>query len=178
MEIKQLLAGYAAQLIAKAPNIIFSLFIFIAFWIGGLILQKVIRRLSIKRKLNQELLNLGGRAAKISLIIFGAVSALGTLGIDVSALVTGLGLTGFAVGFALKDTLSNSIAGVMILLHNPFHLNDEIAVAGYKGTVAEINLRYTTIKSDEKAILIPNSTLLKNAITVLQTAETTNNEQA
>ena len=177
MEIKQLLAGYTAQLITKVPNIIISLLLFIAFWIGGLILQKIIRRLSVERNLNQELLNLAGRVAKISMIIFGAVSALGTLGINVSALVTGLGLTGFAVGFALKDTLSNSIAGVMILLHNPFRLNDVISVAGYEGIVAEINLRYTTIKSDGKVILIPNSTLFKNAITVLQTVDTTSNEQ-
>ena len=66
------------------------------------------------------------RAAKIALITLGAVTALGNLGVDVSAIVVGLGLTGFALGFALRDTISNLLAGVLILLYSPFEIGNRI----------------------------------------------------
>ena len=50
----------------------------------------------------------------------GVITALGTIGVDVTGLVAGFGLTGFAVGFAMKDALANLLAGVMILLYRPF----------------------------------------------------------
>ena len=56
--------------------------------------------------------------------------SLGTLGINVSALVAGLGLTGFALGFAFRDALSNVLAGVMILLYHPFHRGDCANITG------------------------------------------------
>ena len=59
--------------------------------------------------------------AKLSLIVFGLVTALGTAGVNVSALVAGLGLTGFALGFAFRDVLSNLLAGVLILLYGHSH---------------------------------------------------------
>ena len=98
------------------PTVMVSLAIFIMFWIGGIFTQFLITRLANKRGLNPELLKLIGRTTKIGLIIFGFVTALGTIGINVSALVAGLGLTGFALGFALKDVVSNLIAGSMICL--------------------------------------------------------------
>ena len=56
----------------------------------------------------------------------GLVTALGTLGVDVSALVAGLGLTGFALGFAVKDTISNILAGVLLLVYRPFSKKDYV----------------------------------------------------
>ena len=90
------------------------------------------------------------------------------MGINVSALVAGLGLTGFAVGFALKDVLSNFLAGVLILLYRPFRLNHYIAVAGSEGIVTEIDLRYTTLQKERQKFLIPNSVLFTNSITLTE----------
>jgi len=119
--------------------------------------------LANKRGLNPELLKLNGRTVKIGLIIFDLVTALGTIGINVSALVAGLGLT----GFALKDVVSNLIAGSMILLHRPFKVHDIIGVAGHEGKVINIDLRYKTIEADGKKVLIPNSTLFTKEISIL-----------
>ena len=105
--------------------------------------------------------------SKIGLIIFGLVTALGTIGINVSALVAGLGLTGFALGLALKDVVSILIAGSMILLHRPFKVHDIIGVAGHEGKVINIDLRYTTIEADGEKVLIPNSTLFTKEINIL-----------
>ena len=145
------------------PAVMASIVIFILFWISGILTQFLITRLANKRGLNPELLKLIGRTAKIGLIIFGLVTALGTIGINVSALVAGLGLT----GFALKDVVSNLIAGSMILLHRPFKVHDIIGVAGHEGKVINIDLRYKTIEADGKKVLIPNSTLFTKEISIL-----------
>ena len=89
------------------------------------------------------------------------------MGVDVSALVAGLGLTGFALGFALKDTIANLVAGILILVYQPFDLADYIVISGKEGKVISIDLRYTILEYQEKKILIPNSLIFANTVTVL-----------
>jgi len=79
-----------------------------------------------------------------------------------------LGLTGFALGFGLKDILANVVSGVLILLYRPFGIDDRIIVAGLEGVVSEIDLRYTTLEQEEKTFLVPNSLLITNTITLLK----------
>ena len=149
------------------PNLIFSISIFLFFWLSGIFSQFLIIRIANKRGLNKQLLLLIGKIAKIGLVIFGLITSLGTFGINISALVAGLGLTGFALGFALKDVVSNLIAGSIILLHRPFKINDRIIVVGHEGKVIKIDLRYTTIESEDKKILLPNSILFTKEIIIL-----------
>lgn len=85
---------------------------------------------------------------------------------DITALVAGLGLAGFAVGFALKDIVSNLLAGVLIILYSPFRIGSRIKVGSHEGKVVEINLRYTIIDSGGERVLIPNSTMFTNIIAV------------
>ncbi len=144
-----------------------SLLVFLVFWFLSVLLDKSIRRISARSDPNKkDVLNLIGHVSKIGLLLFGAVTALGTLGINVAALVAGLGLTGFALGFALRDALSNVLAGLLILIYRPFHRNSRISVAGFEGTVREIDLRYTTLQGEGKKFLIPNATLFTNPITL------------
>ena len=143
---------------------------------AGILSISIFMRVDIKTKnsinkvtitnLDKELLFLISRIVKIGLIVFGIITSLGTFGINISAMVAGLGLTGFALGFALKDVVSNLIAGSIILLHRPFKLNDEISIVGHEGKVIKIDLRYTTIESDDKKILIPNSILFTKEIII------------
>jgi small-conductance mechanosensitive channel len=152
-----------------APKIGIGLLIFVAFWLAGVLLRAFFGRLSQRADFNTAfILRLAGRTSSIALIVFGAITALGTMGINVSALVAGLGLTGFALGFALKDILSNLIAGVLILLYRPFRVNDYILVAGNEGVVTEIDLRYTTLQKEGQIFLIPNSVLFTNSIGVVK----------
>ena len=76
-----------------------------------------------------------------------------------SAIVAGLGLTGFAFCFAFKDMLSNFISGVLIFIYEPFKLFNTIEVEGKTGKVININLRYVTIEAENQTVLIPNSSL-------------------
>ncbi len=155
-----------------ALRVIVGLLVFLAFWLASVVLQKAIRHISERYdSTKQDVINLIGQTAKVGLLLFGVVTALGTMGINVSALVAGLGLTGFALGFALRDALSNLLAGLLILIYRPFRRNSRISVAGFKGTVVEIDLRYTTLQGEGEKILIPNSTLFTNPITLEENKE-------
>lgn len=140
--------------------------VFLLFWALSLLARKIIRR--IARRLpegKREVVELLASLVQFLFLILGIVSALGTIGMDVSALVASLGLTGFALGFALKDALSNLLAGILILFYQPFQRQDHIKVGAFTGQVQEMNLRYTTLKNpDGEIYLIPNSTLLTNTI--------------
>lgn len=156
------------QISSFGPKLAIGLILFAAFWLAGFILGNIVIRAAQKARLDQELAHLLRQTTVLSALTLGSVTALGTMGVDISALVAGLGLTGFALGFAFKEVLSNMLAGVLILMYRPFRHSDHITVAGFEGTVIDIDLRYTTLQGEDKKILIPNSILLTNAITVLK----------
>jgi len=81
-------------------------------------------------------------------------------------IIAGLGLGGFTLRFALKDALSNFIAGIMILLYRPFQIGDYLALSGYEGLVSEINLRYTVLRGGKHNFMIPNSMVLTTPLQV------------
>ena len=150
------------------PRVTGVVVIFVIFFILAKIIKRIITSAAERLKFDENLTSLLARTSSITLIIFGLVTALGTLGINVSALVAGLGLTGFALGFALKDSISNLLSGVLILLYQPFKTGNRIKISGYEGIVISIDLRYTELASEGNKVLIPNSKLFTDPITVLQ----------
>lgn len=156
------------EAILGMPRIIGVVVILVAFFILAKIVKRIIFNAAERLKLDSNLTSLLARTSNITLMIFGFITALGTLGINVSALVAGLGLTGFALGYAMKDTISNLLSGVLILLYRPFETGDRIKVSGYEGIVISIDLRYTELDSEGNKVLIPNSKLFTDPITVLQ----------
>ena len=155
------------QTILWAPRMGGSIVVFLVFFIIAKIIKRIITNNAERLKLDGNLTSLLARTSSITLIIFGIVTALGTLGVNVSALVAGLGLTGFAIGFALKDTISNLLSGVLILLYRPFEIGNRVKISGYEGIVISVDLRYTELDADGNKILIPNSKLFTDPITVL-----------
>ena len=150
------------------PRVIGVVVIFVVFFILAKVIKRTITRAADRLKFDGNLTSLLARTSSIALMIFGFVTALGTLGVNVSALVAGLGLTGFALGFAMKDTISNLLSGVLILLYRPFEVGNRIKISGYEGIVISIDIRYTELDSEENKVLIPNSKLFTDPITVLQ----------
>lgn len=148
------------------PRLGGAFLVLIFFWILGRVLRRLAGQFGTRHKLSPDLVNLMGQTSKTAMLIFGLVSALGTLGIDVGAMIAGLGLVGFALGFALKDLLSNFLAGFLILLYNPFVRGDRIKVGVNEGQVVEINMRYTVLQADGRKVLIPNANLFSDAVTV------------
>ena len=149
------------QVSAFVPRFLMSVLTFLGFWLASVVLQQLVRRLGGQSHLSPDVLALLAQVAKTALLIVGGVTALGTAGINISALVAGLGLAGFALRFAFKDILSNLLAGMLILIYRPFQRHDRIAVLGFEGVVSEIGLRYTVLQTEDRTVLIPNGTCLR-----------------
>ena len=150
----------------RLPAIVTGAIIILAFYSVARFVRGFIMRVGASRKVNADAVLILADTVKWAIIAIGIITGLGTLGIDVSALVAGLGLTSLALGIAMKDVVSNSIAGIMILIYKPFYRGDRIAVTGLEGTVVQIDLRYTHLETVDRRILIPNSNLLTNSIIV------------
>ena len=148
------------------PNIILGIVIFISFWVFSKIIQYGIKKILARVNPETNVSNVISSIIKNLIVIIGFITALGTMGINVSAIVAGLGLTGFAFGFAFKDMLSSFISGVMIFIYQPFKLGDVILVDGKEGEVVDVNLRYVTLKGEKSKMLVPNSLLVSKSLEV------------
>jgi len=148
------------------PKVGSAMLILFVFWLLAVVTRKVVRKGGVAAGIDSSVINLLARSAHVVLLVIGLVTTLGTLGIDVSAIVASLGLTGFAVGFALKDSISNLLSGVLILIHRPFNVGDTIKVKTFGGLVSAIDLRYTRLERDGEKILVPNSLLFTNPISI------------
>ena len=98
------------------------------------------------------------------LLVF--MMVLARLGLDIAPLVAGLGVTGFVVGFACKDSLANLAAGIMIAMNEPFTVGDSVTVAGVTGVVHEVSMMATIVKDEPgNRVVIPNSAAWGGVIT-------------
>ncbi len=147
-------------------RILTAIVIFLAFWIAAIIVKRLITKIPNQSTQKKQVFELLASISKIAIITIGLITALGSAGLNVSAIVASLGLTGFALSFALKDFLSNILAGIMVLLYQPYKIGNSITVTGSIGKVIEINLRYTVLDTENEKILIPNSTMLKSIVNV------------
>ena len=155
------------QLIAWLPRAGSSLLVFLLFWIAARVMQSILLKIFTGVDNNRKLIvTMLAKLVKVIIILLGAITALSSMGVDTSALVASLGLSGFALSFAMKDTLSNILAGVIIIIYQPFKTGDIIDAAGSSGKVSKIDLRYTCLESDNKQILIPNSMLLTKVVAI------------
>ncbi len=136
----------------------------------GALLIKALMKLLRKRKphkyadptVHNFLLN----ALRISLYVILAVTVVAILGVPMASMVAVIASAGVAVGLAMQGSLSNLAGGIMILIFRPFKLGDYIDADGFSGTVVDIGIFYTTLKTpDHKAITIPNGTLMNNTVT-------------
>jgi small-conductance mechanosensitive channel len=152
---------------AFAPRGVTAVLLVAGFHLAGRLASGLMKRLGAARAVDTDLIRLLARSARVAALAFGVVTALGTLGVDVNALVAGLGLTGFALGFALRDIIANTLAGILILVYKPFRRGDHLTVAGSDGVITAIDLRYTVLTVDDATrVLVPNQTLFTNSIKV------------
>jgi len=106
------------------------------------------------------------KLAYFAVAAVGVVVALSVGGVNLGVLVGSLGLATVALGFALQDIVSNLAAGVVLLLEHPFTRGDHIAVDGAEGTVEDIRVRATQLRSpDGQRVLVPNKLLFTNVVT-------------
>lgn len=118
----------------------------------------------LKKRVSKDLIQLFTKILRAAIVVLGSVTALGTIGVDVTGLVASLGLGSFALAFALQDSLSNILSGVMILMYRPFAVGDVIKVLSFSGLVINIDLRYTYIQTEDEIAMIPNKTLFSSPV--------------
>ncbi|MCP4187353.1 MAG: mechanosensitive ion channel [Gammaproteobacteria bacterium] len=142
----------------------------IAIFIIGKIIARMISNL-LQKALQSSgtdpmLVKFLGSISYTVLLIAVLLAAVDSLGVNVTSLMAILGAAGLAVGLALKDSLSNFAAGVMIIIFRPFNIGDFITAGGTSGVVDEINLFVTLMHTgDNQRIIVPNSAILSSNIT-------------
>ncbi len=148
------------------PRLLAGLIVLGVFWLiaAGL---RLAMRLLFKRTISDLTVeNLLEQAAYYAVWAVGLLIAANALGFDPEALATGLGLTSLALGFALKDVLSNFVSGLLILFLRPFGLGDQIVIGDTEGSVERIQLRATIIRTyDGRMISVPNAETFTSRIT-------------
>lgn len=103
--------------------------------------------------------------ASKAVVFIGLLIALSQIGIELAPLLTGFGVAGVIIGFALQDTLSNFASGLMILIYRPYDVGDMVKVAGVQGTVKDMSLVSTTIQTiDNQRLVIPNNKIWGDVI--------------
>ena len=124
--------------------------------------DKLLARGKTDASLKPFLVGIVGTLLKVMLVL----SVLGMLGIEMTSFIAILGAAGLAVGLALSGTLQNFAGGVMLLIFKPFKAGDVIDATGYIGSVSEIQIFNTILKTpDNKTIVIPNGGLSTSSIT-------------
>jgi MscS family membrane protein len=114
---------------------------------------------------DDQLAPFASRTLKVLVIIVGVLVGLQNFGVNVTALLAGLGIGGVALAFAAQDTVSNVFGTITIILDQPFKLGDNIKVGDTEGTVTEVGFRSTRIRTYYNSIIsIPNSVVAKERI--------------
>ncbi len=137
--------------------------------VAGKLLIRLIMRMMRKSKLIQKMEDGAEHFllsfVKIALNILLIFSLVAILGVPMSSMVAVLAAAGAAIGLALQGALSNFAGGLMILIFHPFRLDDYVEVAGNSGTVTDIGVFYTTLKTpDNKNVTIPNGTIMAQSV--------------
>jgi len=140
----------------------------IVFVVGKFLVQltvKVTAGVMARAKVDDILVNFVSSIMKMLLMLVVVVIALDQLGVDTTSLVALVGAAGLAVGLALKDSLQNFAAGVMLVLFRPFKNGDFVEVSGVSGVVEKITIFSTLIRTgDNKEVIVPNGGIYSGTI--------------
>lgn len=134
-------------------------------------IQRSIKAVESQQAIPIDITILISRAIKLGVFAITGVMILHAAGIDPTAIVASLGVGGLALSFALKDLLSNIVSGIMIMLYRPFTIGDFITISiqsneTFRGKISNIDLRYTSLQSEDGTTLIPNSMIITNPVVV------------
>lgn len=161
---------FAFETLGKAlaeitANLIIGALVFSAFYLFWLLIYLIIRSIFKKGNINATTSAFVITATKYLILGIGAITALDSVGVNMTAMLTSLGIVGLTVGFAAKDALSNVISGVLIFLDRPFVIGDLVELEGIYGKVDRITLRSTrVVTSDGKMLAVPNTEIINKTV--------------
>ncbi len=169
VDVLQRLDGTARQLvddtIVLLPSLLGALLLVIFTWLVAIGVRRVGLLWAEQTEGDRSTEILIGRLCYGGVWVLGSIVALGVLGLDFATLLGTLGLTSVAIGFSLKDVLSNYISGVILLAARPFRISDQVVIGNYEGTVVQIQLRATTMRTyDGRLVYIPNQQVFQSSV--------------
>ncbi len=171
ISINNLLFG----IIDRAPYIVLGVFVFFLFYFVGRMTRRLAKRISHRAGRHSNVGLVIGRLGQGFAILTGALvaSVIAIPGFTVGQLFSILGVGSVAIGFAFRDILQNFLAGILLLLNQPFRIGDQIATKDLEGTVEDIQTRATLIRTyDGRRVVVPNSDLFTGLVTVNTAFET------
>lgn len=162
----EILQKMLVDFLALLPDLIAALVIFaIGLYIASLT-RRLVRRGLERRTKNPQPVTLLSQLSYWLVVILAAAISLQMVGFNLTAFLAGLGIAGITIGFALQDVSKNFIAGLLMLIQQPFDVGELIEVDRFTGKVEAIDLRATQIRTlDGKLVLIPNGQVMVSAIT-------------
>ena len=153
----------------RIPYFVASLIVIVIFWLLSIVFKKVVYKLLGSRSRHQNLVKVFQRVGGALIVFIGLIIAMviAVPGFTPAKLIGALGIGSVAIGFAFKDIFQNLLSGILLLLSEPFRIGDQIVSGEYEGTVEDIKIRATTIRTyDGRQVVIPNSDLYTSALTV------------
>ncbi len=169
----QAIAGTANDLLTsfveRLPYFVAAIVVMIVFWLLSIVFKKIVRKLLGSRSSHQNLVKVFQRVGGALIIFIGFMIAMVVAlpGFTPAKLIGALGIGSVAIGFAFKDIFQNLLSGILLLISEPFRIGDQIVSGDYEGTVEDIKIRATIIKTyDGRQVVIPNSQLYTSALTV------------
>lgn len=164
--IDQFIAGFWE----RVPYIIIAFVTFVIFWLLTKLFKLFVRKtLENRSYTRQNLVLVLNRVGTVLILFLGFLVALviAIPGFTPGQLMGALGIGSVAIGFAFKDIFQNLLSGILILLSEPFRIGDDIIVNNLEGTVVDIQIRATFLRSpDGRRIVIPNATVYTSPVTV------------
>lgn len=162
--MQEYFAALAENFVKSIPNFFIALLILVISIYGGVLLARLLRRVLERNNAEPGITHLLTKTLQWTFIILGTITAIQRF-FNVTAFLTGLGIIGFTLGFAMQNIVQNFVSGVILLVQQPFRVRDNVGIAGFDGTVLKIGLRTTEIKAlDGRIIFLPNADVLAQPI--------------
>lgn len=135
----------------------------------GIVIAKALAKLVVKamkkRGTDPSVYRFAETIVKVTIMVVVILSALSSLGVNISSFIAALASVGVAIGLGLQNSVSQFASGIMIILNKPFKKGDFVEIKGVSGSVSEINIMYSVLlTSDNKRIIMPNSDITSNHI--------------
>jgi small conductance mechanosensitive channel len=157
---------FGERLVGHLPNLLAAVLFLVLTVLVARAVRKGVGRALRRTSTEAHVELLVAKLAYFAVFVVGVVIALSLGGVNLGVLVGSLGLATVALGFALQDIVSNLAAGIVLLLEHPFTKGDYIATDGAEGTVEDIRVRATQLRSpDGQRVLVPNKLLFTNVVT-------------
>ncbi len=157
------------DVLRQLPIILLAVIVFFAFYYAAKGVRATVHRVTLRQRRGRNVGLVFGRLAQAGIVASGLLVSLviAVPSIQAGDVIGFLGISSVAIGFAFRDILQNFLAGILLLLTEPFRIGDQIIVGGYEGTVEEIQTRATYIKTyDGRRVVIPNADLFTQSVTV------------